>query len=306
MSWVFFRKVFTSLLVFLNILSIQLIAGEGTSSGEFLKISPYSRGAAVGGAWVAVAEGAGALYYNPAGIGRRGIGEISVSHSQLYQDLKLENLGIAYPLGSGSGIGFGVNYLGYGSIEGYDVQGNSTGVLSAYSMCVNVAFSQRLTDEISIGAAVKPVFERLGSFSARTITADLGVIADLGQFSLGAQMANWGGSLKFVNERVGLPKTINVGAAYRTLGGGSIISLGATRSNEGLFSMGSGIEYHYNGNLALRVGYSSSLQNQTATSGGLSFGVGLNVSPVGIDYSYRPSSSLDGIHQITASYRFGK
>jgi len=291
---------------FFTFSSSNLVAGTGASSGDFLKISAYSRGMAMGGAWVAVAEGTGALYYNPAGVGRKGVGELSVSHSELLQDLKLENFSIAYPLRNGSGVGLGFSYLGYGSIAGYDVSGNATGDVSAYSLLLAVGFSQRVNSNLSLGVVIKPVFERLGGYSVHTVTADIGLIADLGQFSVGAQLANWGGSVKFMNDRISLPTSFRAGIAYRTLGASSVISLGGSRDGEGLYALSSGIEYRYNQNLTLRTGYSSTLQNRGNAGDGISFGVGLNVQSIGVDYSYRPSGSLDGVHHITASYLFDK
>jgi hypothetical protein len=305
-KWVNSRAARFLTILLIAFSSTNLVAGSGVSSGDFLKISMYSRGMAMAGAWVAVAEGTGALHYNPAGLGRKGAGELSVSHSELLQDLNLENFSIAYPLGNGSGVGLGFSYLSYGSIDGYDVSGNATGGVSAYSMLLAVGYSQRISGNISVGMVVKPVLERLGGYSARSVTTDFGLIADLGQFSFGAQVANLGGSVKFVNDKIGFPTSFRVGFAYRTLDAGSVISLGGSRSSEGLYALNSGIEYNYNQNLTLRTGYSSTLQNQSNAGDGISFGVGLNVQSVGIDYSYRPSESLDGVHQITAAYHFNK
>ncbi len=288
------------------VLSPSLVAGGGTSSGEFLKVSAYSRGMAMGGAWAAVAEGTGALYYNPAGVGRKGVGELSVSHSELLQDLKLENVSLTCPLANGSGLGLGVSYLGYGSIDGYDISGDATGNVSAYSLLIVVGFSQRLSNNVSLGVAVKPAFERLGEFSAHTVTTDIGLIADAGQFSIGAQLANWGGSLKLIDDKIDLPTTLRAGIAYRTPGTNSIISLGGSRDADGVYALTSGIEYHYSRGLTLRTGYSSTFQNQTNATDGFSFGAGLLVQSIDVDYSYRPSGSLDGIHQVTVSYQFGR
>jgi hypothetical protein len=305
-KWLSVRVVWLLVALFCTFFGSSLIAGTGASSGDFLKISAYSRGMAMGGAWVAVAEGTGALYYNPAGVGRKGVGELSVSHSEQLQDLKLENFSVAYPLHNGSGVGLGVSYLGYGSIAGYDVSGNATGDVSAYSLVLAVGFSQRVNSNLSLGVVIKPVFERLGGYSAHTVTTDIGLIADLGQFSFGAQVANWGGSVKFIDDKISLPTSFRAGIAYRTLGASSVISLGGSRDSEGLDALSSGIEYHYSQNLILRSGYSSALQSQSNAGDGVSFGVGLNMQSIGVDYSYRPSGSLDGVHQITASYRFGK
>jgi hypothetical protein len=282
-----------------------LVAGPGTSGGNFLKIPAFSRGSSLGGAWVAMAEGTGALYYNPAGVGRGTSGEISVSHAELYQDLRLDNVSITYPFRNGSGIGFGLTYLGYGTINGYDIAGNATGLVSAYSFSISAAYSQRVTEILSVGVAVKPVFERLGDYTAQTVTFDLGAIAELGQLSMGARLANLGGSLKYVDESVKLPTMLCVGAAYRTLETNSVISVAASKDNEGIYALGSGLEYRYNSNLIFRCGYGATLENRQNASDGFGLGIGLDIQPITVDYAYRPSGSLDGIHQITGSFHFG-
>jgi hypothetical protein len=284
----------------------SLFAGAGTSSADFLLISSHSRGMAMGGACVAVAEGTSALHYNPAGLGRNGSGEASVSHSALYQDLKLENLSVSYPLHNGSGLGLGVSYLGYGTIDGYDINGGATGSVDAYSLLLTIGFSQRISDNLSLGLAVKPVFEQLGDLSASTVTSDVGLLATLGQFSFGAQVANWGGSIKYAQEETSLPTTLRLGVAYRTLSTGSVISAGASRDGDGNISVASGIEYSYNHFLTLRTGYSASLQSETGAENGITGGIGLKIQSLGFDYSYKPSGELDGVHQFTASFHFGK
>jgi long-subunit fatty acid transport protein len=109
-----------------------------------------------------------------------------------------------------------------------------------------------------------------------------------------------------VKDRISLPISYRAGIAYRTLGASSVISLGGSRDGEGLYALSSGIEYNYNQNLILRTGYSSTLENQSNAGDGISFGIGLTMQSIGVDYSYRPSGSLEGVHQMTASYRFSR
>lgn len=294
------------ILVTLSILSPASIAGQGTNSADFLQIPVFSRGSALSGAMVANADGVGALFYNPAGVARNGSGEVSFSHTELMQDLRLDNVSFAVPLKSGSGIGLGITYLGYGSIAGYDAAGASTGNLSAYSFMMNVAYSQKLSDALSAGIAVKPVFEKLDDLEAKTVTFDLGLMADFGQFSFGAQYANIGGKLRYVQEEVGLPTTMRMGMSYHTFGSASVISIAANKEEGEGFSFGAGMEYSYNSMLTFRAGYGGSLEDKTNSTDGLALGIGLKLSHIGLDYSYRPSSTSEGIHQITGSYQFGR
>ena len=288
------------------ILAPAVFAGQGTNSADFLQIPVFSRGSALSGAMVANADGVGALFYNPAGVARDGSGEVSFSHTELMQDLRLDNISVAVPLKNGSGIGVGLTYLGYGSIAGYDAAGTSTGSLSAYSFMMNVGYSQKLSEVLSAGVAVKPVFEKLDDLDAKTVTFDLGLMAEVGQFSFGAQYANIGGKLKYVEEEVGLPTTMRFGMSYRTLGSSSVVSVAGNKEEGEGISFGAGIEYSYNSMLTFRAGYGGSLEDQTNSTDGMALGIGLNLSHIGIDYSYRPSSTSEGIHQITGSYQFGR
>lgn len=281
-------------------------AGPGTNSADFLNIPVFSRGAALSGAMVANADGATALYYNPAGVGRNGSGEISFSHTELMQDLRLDNFSLAIPMKNGSGIGLGLTYLGYGSIAGYDVAGVATGDLSAYSFMLNVGYSQKLTESFSAGIAVKPVFEKLDNLEASTVTFDVGLMAEFGQFSVGAQYANLGGKLKYVTEEISLPATMRLGVSYRTFGSSSIISLAGNKEQGEGVSLGAGFEYAYNAMLTFRAGYGGSLEQTSTSADGMSLGVGLLLEQIGLDYTYRPSSTNEGIHQITGSYHFGR
>ncbi|MFH2056371.1 MAG: hypothetical protein ABIJ61_10465, partial [bacterium] len=65
------------------ILPATATAGNGTASGEFLKLPVLSRGAALGGALVATATGTEGLLYNPATLGLGQGREVSLSHNEL-------------------------------------------------------------------------------------------------------------------------------------------------------------------------------------------------------------------------------
>lgn len=279
------------------------MAGDGTNSGEFLKLPVLSRGAALGGSLVATAAGTEGLLYNPATIGLGQGREVSLSHNELYQDLRLESAALSTRLSERVALGVAVTYLGYGEISGYDVAGNATGAISAYSTAVTIGGSWMVSDQLFLGAAVKPLWESLGDYSARTAAFDLGLHWRSGQFTVGAQAANFGGSLKFAEERNPLPRLLRVGAAYQTFGGSSLISLAATSEPGSSSSLGGGVEYNYTEALSLRAGYTGAISGAMAGQSSLSLGLGLRLGGISVDYAYRPSTTLDDTHQITLIFR---
>jgi hypothetical protein len=289
----------------ISILTGPVFAGSGTTSADILNIPVYSRGSSFSGAGVAIARGTGALYYNPAGIGN-GPTEVSVTHTELLQDLRLDNLSASWQLGNKTGIGLGVTYLGYGNIQGYSNSATPTGQISAYSMVTSVGVSHRISPSLSFGLTAKPIFERLDKNTANTVTFDFGLLANSGPFSLGIEYANFGGSLKFLEESVKLPTALRVGAAYSAPLTGYTFSLAATRRVGDQVELGGGVEYSYSQMLAFRLGYGSTLGANSSSLDGFAAGIGLKIDQVGLDYTYRPSDTQEGIHQITAAYFIGR
>ncbi len=301
------RQAIQVLLTFLTVLIFSgapaALAGGGTSGAEFLRLPVLSRGAALGGSLVATATGTEGLFYNPASLGLGRGREVSLSHNELYQDLRLENASLTLPLSERLALGISATYLGYGEIAGYDPAGNSTGEVTAYSTALTVGASWRLSDQLAVGAAVKPIWESLGEYQARTAAFDLGLHWRQGRLSVGAQAANLGGRLTFVEEQSPLPRSLRAGIAYQTFNGSSTITAALSSEAGGLTVLGGGIEYQYTRSLSMRVGYRSDIAGSTERTASLSLGMGVNLGGIQVDYAYRPSSDLDDSHQITLVFR---
>jgi hypothetical protein len=152
----------------------------------------------------------------------------------------------------------------------------------------------------------KPIFEKLGNSSANTIAFDFGVLANAGPVAIGLELANLGGSLTFIEESAKLPRALRVGAAYSAPTTGYTISIATTRRAGDQVDLGGGVEYSYNSLLVFRVGYGSTLGDYNSSLDGLATGIGLKVQRIGLDYSYRPSDTQEGIHQITAVYTISR
>ncbi|MBK7369011.1 MAG: UPF0164 family protein [Candidatus Eisenbacteria bacterium] len=78
--------------------SAQIFEKVGTFDGQFLKIGVGARAAAMGGAFVAVADDATALYYNAAGIARIDAekSEISLNHANWPAELSFDQVGYVF------------------------------------------------------------------------------------------------------------------------------------------------------------------------------------------------------------------
>ncbi|HLF19364.1 MAG TPA: PorV/PorQ family protein, partial [Bacteroidota bacterium] len=83
----------------------------GTASVQFLKIGVGARAAALGESFVAVANDASALYWNPAGITQFTENQAVISHTNWLVETKHQFLGFVYHLSSEDAVGVSVTSL---------------------------------------------------------------------------------------------------------------------------------------------------------------------------------------------------
>src|SRR5437660_5014250 len=74
----------------------------GTTAAEFLLLGASARGAALGGAYSALATDISALYYNPAGVAQLDHAGAMVSTYSYVADTRYTWAGLAFPISGGS------------------------------------------------------------------------------------------------------------------------------------------------------------------------------------------------------------
>ena len=96
--WLFILAIFFTINA--NPLWAQTKSHEaaGTTGLNFLKIGVGGRPAGMGEAFVAVADDASALYWNPAGLARLTSPEAIAMHNEWFQGMRYEYLGYVQPL----------------------------------------------------------------------------------------------------------------------------------------------------------------------------------------------------------------
>ena len=144
----------------------------GRTAADFLLIGAGARAAGMGGAFSAVSEGASASYWNPAGLTGIEQGEVMLGHFAWFQDVTLEFGAFAYKLNDRATMSASITYLNYGTIEGYDIDGNPTADISAYDLAAAVSFGYLAREDLSAGLTAKPLTGILKNFTipARCLT----------------------------------------------------------------------------------------------------------------------------------------
>jgi hypothetical protein len=149
-----------------------------TTSGYFLQISPGVISQGLGGASIVVNEGLPA-FHNPAMARGK---EYSLVASRWLFSTSMFTAGACF-----KGFSCGLSSIYYGSIQGYDADGNMTDAFNPFSICFVIA--QKLG---SFGVAVKGFGEKIETQSLAGACASVSTYTELGMFRLGTKVDNLG------------------------------------------------------------------------------------------------------------------
>ncbi len=298
----------------------------GTKNGNFLKIATDARGVVLGNLMTSMANGAAASRWNPAGLALTELREVTGTHVQYYQDVKIENVSYAHPIGEG-GLGANLFYLSPGTLDGRDILGNKTGGFDFYDMSASLGYGHKIFSrsegaDIYLGGQVKMVHEKIADRKFQNPALDVGVmVSPLDRLMTGLAVRN------FASSKAKFPREITASASFSPPWGflkGLEAGLGLNYSNDAPVRYTIGGEYrmaeYYN--TAFRAAYQntddlddsedSGIKGlRSAGIAGLRFGAGFEYRfPIarelrlGLDYAMAPFGALGISHTFTVRARF--
>lgn len=296
----------------------------GTSGANFLKIGQGSaRAMALGGAYVALAEGSDAMSWNPAGLAVTQQRELGFSYLRYIQGVDSPlYIGYAHPMGRTT---WGAN-LSYISVDGFDVRdtngvpqpGSEVGVRDGL-MSVGIARSFWY-EKLFLGSSLRVVHEDIAGSVKDTVVGDAGVILKPNPtLSLGFALQNFGAGTSNV------ARISRAGAGVR-LGDFVTVGLELSKASDSSARLGLGGEFQLPeeyldvGQLSFRLGYRNSdnlgqSSDETLKSlrmdraSNLSFGFGMYTSQafgygISLDYAFVPYGALGTVDQISVKMKF--
>ena len=299
-------------------------SNAGTSGANFLKIGQGSaRAMALGGAYVALAEGADAMAWNPAGLAVTQQREFGFSYLRYIQGVDSPlYVSYAHPMGRTT---WGAN-LSYISVNGFDVR-DANGVPQASDevgvrdgmMSIGIARSFWY-EKLFLGSSLRVVHEDIAGAVKDTLVGDVGVILKPNPtLSLGVAIQNFGTGAGNV------ARITRAGAGVR-LGDFVTVGLELSKASDSGARLGLGGEFQLPeeyldvGQLAFRIGYRNSdnlgqSSDQTLKTlrmdraNNLSFGFGMYTSQafgygVSLDYAFVPYGALGTVDQISVKMKF--
>jgi hypothetical protein len=302
----------------LYLLALVALLGAGLcvlpgSGGEIatsvLDIDPGVQMMGVGGAAVALAEGAETLYYNPAGLSDLA----GISFSSFYSS----HLGAAsYSAFSLTFPNWGIGFLTFnsGNIAGYDAGGNpATETLSYGSNAIlfgfgidpkDLPFIPALPIDFSLGGRIKYLSTSIGETKGSGFSFDLAyrmIFADmhlgpvgLSDLAFGITATNLFGGVNYDAHSESMRMSLRLGGAARIA---EVVLLTSDLDLAGKFHAGA--EYRPIQNLAVRLG-------MLTQPGGISITLGLGIDVEGflIDYAYITHPGLSGSHRVSLAIDF--
>ena len=321
---------------FLLILPFQIFAqlfpdlgGQrtGISSAQFLKIGIGSRALGMGASYVAVANDAEALYWNPAGISQFSKPALFFSHTEWLVDVKLEYAGAVYHLNSVNSIGAAITFLHTDEMKETTVfQPFGTGRYFNFSdFLIALSYARNMTEKFSFGLSVKFMQENLAELTMRSVLFDLGTYYKTGWKSIrfAVAVSNFGADMKptgtiedtnLNNENVEIssfqsfspPTVFRIGVAWEILDNEQhkvTNSVQLNHPNDNRENINLGLEYWWNDLFALRGGYVTARTEEDFSVG---FGIHapITMADFRLDYAFSNFGRLGNANRFSLQLLF--
>ena len=311
--------------VILLLIPLALFAQSkvGTAGMLFLELSPSARASGMAQAFVAIADDASALYFNPAGIAwqhhRQFLGNVLAYHPEI--DIYIHHVACVFPVSELIGaVGVSFTFLDAGwmkvTVPGIENEGGVDSLythwtgdyFTARAGALQVSYAKKLTEKFSVGISLKGIYSAVYEYSTWGVAGDIGTFYDTGIRSLkiGMMISNFGPDMCYITETFPLPMLFKVGISYvpyETKTQRLIVDIEGEHPNHNYERLAIGAEWSFNNFFFLRGGFRLA-QEPSLYAERYSFGLGVRGGPVGIDVSYTDWSSLGMLMrgQITLNF----
>lgn len=160
--------------IFLFWIQAGFLFAQLDNSFQFLNLPIGARVAGLGGVIGSSTDDDVNLFLsNPALLDSANDNHVSWSHLGFYADVKYNTLAYAKTFEKAGTFGIGIQHLGYGSIDSYDVSGNSVGSFDASETAVVVSHSHQLS-VFKLGANLKYVYSGIYTYNSSALAMDIG------------------------------------------------------------------------------------------------------------------------------------
>jgi len=203
--------IISILIICLNILplSAQSPIRVGTTTANFLEIGFGAEAIGMGDAYVSVANGVTAAYWNPAGLAFLKQSEALFVTQPWILDVNTSYAAVGIPLDNIGTFALSLIHMGYGDMEVTTLQRqDGTGeIFDANEFAVTLSYGRAITDWFAFGAGIKYVSSQIWQLTGSAMAVDLGVLVKTEYFSptkdqkngltIGMSISNYGTRLQY-------------------------------------------------------------------------------------------------------------
>jgi hypothetical protein len=207
-----------------------------TTAVPFLTITPDSRSAALGDAGVATSPDANSIYWNSAKLvfaeNKMG-GTLSYTPwlAKIINDMHIFYLSGYYKISRLQAVGVSMKYFDMGEVDLRTINNDPNGRFNPRDFSFDVAYSRILTENLSIGGAIRYIQSNLIGYAVngsdakpgKSVAVDFGVyytkpmVSKNSVLSLGAAITNIGAKISYTDatSKNFIPANLRVGGAYK-------------------------------------------------------------------------------------------
>ncbi len=307
-----------------NAQATEIFAKVGTIGAQFLKMGVGGRGVAMGESFVAIADDASALYWNPAGIAQlEGKSHVILSHTSWPADIGHEFIGYVFTYGGIPGVlGVSMNILQMDPMirtteyhpDGINIAGSEElEQFDAGDLALGFSYAQFLTDKFSFGGTIKWIHQGLEDEFAEALNFDFGTLYNTGfrTITIGMAVQSIGQEMRFIDQNFSPPTMFKLGvamSAFQAEQHSVLTSVEFNHPSDNKERGNVGLEYLYapleRVSLALRGGYMTGRDVQDYT-----FGLGVQfptsaAALANVNYSFSNLEALGGSHQVSVQLQY--
>ncbi len=337
-------KLITAIFINIILLGQILVAGEitkvGTTVAQFVKFGVGARASGMGESYVAAANDASAMVWNPAALTRLKKSQALFIRTKWIADVTYDFAGIALPFGEMGTLG--IYYAGVNMNDmkvRTEYQQDGTGELfSASDLALGLSFGKNITPRFAFGVGVKYLRQQIWHETASNVAIDVGITykTSIDGLRLGMALSNFGDKMQLGGkdllvfhdpdpnldgnndkiiaqlntEKYDIPLTFRIGLAYQFIKNDFhqiTLAMDGITANDYKEYLNIGGEYAFRDMVFLRAGYKGvGIKNNEV---GFSLGGGLKynfVSGLGllIDYAYVDFGRFNNVQRFSLSMNF--
>jgi hypothetical protein len=318
----------------------QDVTNVATTAASFLQIGVGSRAIGMGGAFVATANDASAMYWNPAGLGRLSRAEIVFIHTRWIADITYDYAGFIIPIAGVGTIGGNLTMLNMAEMKVRTefLQEGTGELFDATDLAIGLSYGLNLTDRFSLGFNFKYILQRIWKEEASGFAVDIGTIYDtpIAGLRIGAALTNFGTDMRMQgddllvyhdidpnqtgnNDKIfaelqtstwPLPLNFQLGLAMDVINSENnrlTLAVDAVHPIDNTESIHLGAEYALMNSYYLRVGYRNLFLKDSEE--GLTLGGGIQLAlfdnlGIGVDYAYADFGRLQNAQRFSINLLF--